>query len=184
MKVKIFLGRKRSRGFTIVELLAVIAVIGIMTTVTFVSLNRQKADEEVRVAAEELAKHINEMRQQALTGDTESANKACGFGLDFFDDAGQKKYRTFYSKSATSCVDTYDASNTNTVKIYTWNNAKVNMEKFGGGVPTDIFFEAPFAIITGGDQKIEFSHKTVSSAQYCVEVKSTGAVSVISGACA
>lgn len=59
---------KFKSGFTLMELMVVVAIIGIMTAVTIVSLNRGKTEKQLEVAAREVAGAIREAQSNALNG--------------------------------------------------------------------------------------------------------------------
>lgn len=63
-----------SRGFSLVEVLLVIAFIGIMTAVTFVSLSGKRTDEALKGAAREVAAAVRVAQNNALSGVKESGN--------------------------------------------------------------------------------------------------------------
>lgn len=63
-----------SRGFSLVEVLLVIAFIGIMTAVTFVSLSGKRTDETLKGAAREVAAAVRVAQNNALSGVKEPGN--------------------------------------------------------------------------------------------------------------
>ncbi|MCX6765713.1 MAG: prepilin-type N-terminal cleavage/methylation domain-containing protein [Candidatus Moranbacteria bacterium] len=64
-----------NRGFTLLELIIVIAIIGIMTSVTLVYLGDSRKDRELEVAAREVAAAVREAQNNALTG--KNASSTC-----------------------------------------------------------------------------------------------------------
>ncbi len=93
-------------GFTLVEVLITAAIIGIMTSATFVSIQRGKIDKEVRVVAEQVASAIREAQNYALSGKQPSAtDTACGFG---FRRSTATAYDIFYNHTTATTVDCGD----------------------------------------------------------------------------
>lgn len=60
-----------SRGFSLIELMTVIALIGIITGATFVSLSGKRSDEELKTMAREVAAAIRMAQINALGGNRE-----------------------------------------------------------------------------------------------------------------
>jgi len=56
------------KGFSFLELMIVIAIIGIMTVAAFVSLHGAKESKSVEIAAREVAAAVREAQNNALTG--------------------------------------------------------------------------------------------------------------------
>lgn len=140
------------KGVTLMELLIVIAIIGIMISVVFAFSFENKKRAEVRAVADELVQRINDMRQRALKGDVGvGTSSACGFGILFPPPATQGGgYETFYisSRNTTSCE--VDASS-KTILFSRFNEGnRIRVLKYytnHGPLPGEehIFFNAPFA---------------------------------------
>ncbi len=128
---------KNTKGFTLVEMMVAIAIIGVMTSAILVSVGSSKIKEEVRAAADELAGRIEEARHRALSGNTETANKACGFGVYL---ATSTQYRTFYAVSGTGACTTHVFTGSAQTPSQTFTNLKVSVS------PTsqNIYFDVPF----------------------------------------
>lgn len=59
---------RRRKGTTLIELMVVVAIIGIMTAVVFVSLSRSRTHNEVAQAMRAFASDVREAQNAALTG--------------------------------------------------------------------------------------------------------------------
>lgn len=178
---KNFFDKKMRRGFTLLEVMVTIAVIGIMVSVTFVSLSGQKKREETRVVAEELVAHINEIRQQALTGDAvdgNNNNRACGFGIQFYEGS---KYRIYYRRTGQCSATNFGDASTTPV-LFDWTDGKVSFTFTPTGSDY-IFFRVPFANSFGNIEKIQLQHKSDSSYTYCVILNTAGSASAVQGNC-
>ena len=70
---------KKNKGFTLVELLIVIAIIGIMSAVSIVSLQNGKTEKEVETAATQVAAAIREAQNNALTGKKNNGETPCDY---------------------------------------------------------------------------------------------------------
>ncbi len=68
---------KKERGITFAELIVVIAIIGIMTTVTLVSLSATRASNDLKAAARQVAASIREMQANALSGKVGAGSSSC-----------------------------------------------------------------------------------------------------------
>lgn len=68
------------RGFTLIEIMVVMAIIGIVTAVTIVSFGSGKERKAVEGQARKVAAAIREMQNYALTGKQIGTNVPCKFG--------------------------------------------------------------------------------------------------------
>lgn len=176
-----------TKGFTLVELVIAIAIIAIMSSVILAISAEEKAQEEVRAAANELAGRINDMRQRSLKGDVGANGTACGFGVYL---PGNGMIRSFYRKTESGCENNdkkkYD-SEIKTPTISTWSSTRVavgtpGMDE-GPQPPQNIFFEVPFGNKTVSDGLANGALVQSGSHQMCVFFSSSGFAEVRDGSC-
>ena len=173
--------RRKLRGLTLVELLIVIAIVGIMASVTLVLMGGNKAQAEIDAASEELAEHLRDMRRRALSGDPDTSVKACAFGVYFSAmTTAVDTYRTFYAQSAPSCPTAYSTTGTNTPALQTRTDARVQFTANA----QDFVFSTPFGAITAGSGgSVTVSHVSGSGTSKCVTLNANGSVEISGGAC-
>lgn len=137
------------------ELMIVIAVIGIMTGVAFVSLGGSKAAKQVEVSARQLAAAIRQAQNYALSGRQDlasAAKKVCGYGVYFVNEATQYKIFYNYTTSGSNC-DTANLTNinydTNDPQTYSADVETQALQKnvavsISSDASSAIYFTAPF----------------------------------------
>jgi prepilin-type N-terminal cleavage/methylation domain-containing protein len=148
---------KNRQGVTLIELLTVIAIIGIMTAVTIVYLGGAKNDKAVETAAREVASAVREAQNYALTG-----------------------------KNASNCIDGYTFNYTESSSNYSIRGCSDISYTLKNGVTFNgdgiINFSIPNAITDGGT--IEVKKGTTSySVCVCKSGKITEKVGNSCGAC-
>jgi len=151
--VKCQLSTVNRKGFSLMELLIVIAIIGIMTAVLLVNLSGSRSQKQVEAAAREVAAAIREAQNNALTG----KNVTTGCSYIFTYNSGSSSY------GISSC------SNIN----YTLSNGVI----FNNG--NNFTFSVPFGTVSGGYATPIVIRKGTS--QYTICVNSAGNVTEKSG---
>jgi prepilin-type N-terminal cleavage/methylation domain-containing protein len=99
------------KGFSLTELLVIIAIIGIMISVSLVSLVESKNRKDVEMAAREVAAVAREAQNYALTGKgAKQGNSVCdGYRFTWF--LGTPTYR-FSGIGGAQCTQPYTANYT------------------------------------------------------------------------
>lgn len=129
------------------ELMIVIAVIGIMTGVAFVSLGGSKAVKQVEVSARQLAAAIRQAQNYALSGRQDLANatrKVCGYGV-YFKNTANNQYKIFYNYTINDSCDTANLTNINYDTNYNYS-ADVETQALQQNVAVSISSDASSAI--------------------------------------
>jgi len=138
---------KNKKGFSFIELMITIAIMGIMTTITLVSMNKGRELWAVKTAAREVAATVRETQNNALTG------------KDLKD-------------QTISCVFTFrwqaDSSNYFMEGCKTQSYVLKNGVTFGSPSGS-INFEVPFSMLSGPTRTITVK-KGVSAYNVCVYV--------------
>jgi prepilin-type N-terminal cleavage/methylation domain-containing protein len=148
---------KNKKGFSFIELMITIAIMGIMTTITLVSMNKGRELWAVKTAAREVAATVRETQNNALTGKgLKDQTTSCVF-----------RFRWVVDSSNYFMEDCKDQS-------YVLKNG-VTFSNLGS-----ITFEVPFSMLSGSTRTITVK-KGASAYNICVYV--SGAVKEAAGVC-
>jgi len=94
--------KKYNPGFTLVEMLVVVAVIGIMTTVSLVSMQSSKSNARLNAAQGEVIATIRLAQSYALQGKMQASKTPCAYVFKFMT---QSRYQIFYKPpTASGCA--------------------------------------------------------------------------------
>lgn len=93
------------RGFTLIEVLTVVALISLMAALSFVSLSGRRDEEMLKASARELGAVVRTAQNNALTGlrtGVPEGRSLCQYGVEWVSNSS---YRSFvqYSRSDGSC---------------------------------------------------------------------------------
>lgn len=140
-------------GFTLLEVLVVVAIIGIMTSVAFVSVQRGKIDKEVSAAAEQVASAIREAQNYALSGKQPSTTETtCGFG---FRRINLTRYNIFYNHTTASLSTCADVPKIYDTAIASSNFTGITLPNgvlFNGTTSVQrMYFSIPFGMMFNND---------------------------------
>lgn len=159
-------------GFTLVELLIAIAIVGIITTIMVVNFWREGQRGELRQAAEVLASNLRKVQNMGMTGQSLGGSvPAGGFGI-YFDKAGPAEYKLFGDKVADGKYVSADDEllDGGTVSLFTGRRAKVEVYKLST-TRTDTACDGT----TGGDKsKLHITFKPPKPTPYVCGQDSAG----------
>lgn len=158
------------RGFTLVELMLVVAFIGIMAGVVLVSFSTRSTSESVKSAAREVAAAVRETQVSALSGfgrgESESipdGSRICRYEIN---QISSTQYRSIVFYSSSNCLSGTEENIT--LLTYTLPNGV----SFPSGSPSSPVWSIKFAvprgeIMTGSSSSISLV-KGESSFSVCV----------------
>ena len=153
---------RRSRGFTLTEVVAVIAIIGIMSALLFVSLGGRRNNAALKAAAREVAAAVRVAQSNALTGLSRGVppgNSICQYGIQ----GSSSSYKTTVSSS----VDCSGGGTSIDLSTYALQNGVV----FGS--PWSVSFSTPRGVVTSGNISIDLVD---GGSHYSVSVNSSGVI--------
>lgn len=139
---------KVSAGVTFVELMVVIAIIGIMTAVTVVSLQSSRDKKAVEVAGKQVVASIREAQNNALTGKNGNCSgglaKASAYKVRIYNGSKYMDVKTFFSSTDSACSS--DANYPNDLSYGSVRINNVNIDFTGVSCVSDcvIHFGVPF----------------------------------------
>jgi type II secretory pathway pseudopilin PulG len=99
-------------GFTFLELIIIISIIGIGASVAIVSLNSSKNYTKLKAAQADIATSIKMAQSYSLQGKTQPGEKVCGYGFRFQDNT---HYSIYYIKLHTVINDNCGEQNINQI---------------------------------------------------------------------
>jgi len=130
---------------TFVELMVVIAIMGIMTGIGFMSLQSSKSDANLKAAQREVASAIKLAQSYALQGKIAPDGKApCGYGFRF---KTATDHEIFYKPTTGGKCDTPGASTQSEHSI--WNNGVALDASSQINMNDEIYFTIPFGTMSG-----------------------------------
>lgn len=124
---------KVSAGFTLIELVIVMAIVGIMASVIMASLTDGRTKKSVETNAHEFASALREAQNYALSGKQIGGNDVCKFSLGWIDGS---TYSLGYIPGG--CA----AASPTSIVNYSLKNG-VTLNNFG-----TIYFSVPFGVVS------------------------------------
>lgn len=146
-------------GFTLLELIVVIAIIGIMTSVGLASLSSSKRQTALKTAQDEVTSAIKLAQSYALQGKIpNSGDIACAYGFEFLDNSPNSEYQIFYYRKVGSSCDTGNKFEVER------NNLKNGVSLVSSFSSSAIYFNIPSAdmIPSSGRVLVLDSSKTIT----------------------
>lgn len=143
-----FLNREKQSGFTLIEIIVVIAIIGILTSIALVNSGKN-ADRDVRLEADRLTTFIRNVQNKALTGEkvAGASGKICGFGVTIPDATHIQSYYvdTGAGNLDTDCATLTTSSGTNYADVFSpqINGVSLDFKSADLNVATRLFFLVP-----------------------------------------
>lgn len=127
--------RKFLRGFTVIEILVIIAVMGIMLSIAFVNLGSGRTSAKLDAAQREVASAIKMAQSNALQGKTASGSVPKYWGIYFEND---KTYKIVPSNAPGTDIaggtETYALSNGVTFSVTNVINSRIYFSVPNGNI--------------------------------------------------
>jgi len=165
--------RKTGRlgGFSFIELMVVIAIIGIVSAMTLVSLSKSRAQKDVLSNARTLAATIREAQNYALTGKNINVNVAGNVPCEFHVTATGTSYKVEQKNvvAAGGCAAAYTAGTT----VPLLNGVSVSTTEVRFAVPRGDPKNGSGADLTTGNLIVDFkltkgAGASAASAHVCI----------------
>jgi prepilin-type N-terminal cleavage/methylation domain-containing protein len=93
--------RRQERAFTLIELLVVVSIVGILSTIAYVSFTKLQTSTETQTTIDKLVASIKAQRLYAMLGNSTTRTKAMPQGIYF--EQGSGNYVLFSCEELQSC---------------------------------------------------------------------------------
>lgn len=143
--------RRRVKGVTLIEMLVVLAIIGIMTSLTMVSLGQARIEKQVEVAARLLASRVREIQNHTLVGRKIGTRVLCDAFISpvaIGDSSVSFGYR--YRGTSVSCATVVPGTNLDSLPALEFTDGVV----FQSANPITLTFKAPRAVLFSGNVQV------------------------------
>lgn len=168
-------------GFSLLELIITISIIGIMAAVVAVSMSSARSAAKIEAAQKELSSEIALAKACALQGKMQSGKTPCGYGIHFSDNV---TYSIFYNYSAATDCETFNENSGASYYSHSGFSTDLDTKKLSNGVTatySDIYFTLPNGRVysAGGElasgSSMDFT-VTLSGSNKKVTVNSSGLI--------
>ncbi len=161
----------KSKGFTLIELVVVVMIITLLSTVILAGIQTNRAPRALKSAVQELAVNIRKAQSMAISTQRVGEEVPCGYGL-YFDKTNPTSYILFAETDSDP-----DCANIN--RLYNGPSERVRIIKFSSSLveiastepdPFSIFFIPP-------DPETSINYPSVVS-EATITLKAKGDLSV------
>ncbi len=133
--------RLLSAGFTLAELLVVISIVSLISSVALVNYRRGVAQYSLTQANQRLLADLREIQNRAISG-TGISLGYCGYGVQINSSSRPYSYRIYADKNSNCATSNnrYNSSDDIIEEVELTNNIKI---RTSSPSPVDIFFKPP-----------------------------------------
>ena len=157
---------KLKAGFTLVELLIVIAIMMTMTTVLLLMSSKNTGSQEVNAVAQQISAQLRGLQNEALTGQRVNNIPVCRF---VFDSSATTSYKVSYDQN---CSGTSDFIGSGVVTDFSTDRVKVS--------PVTVSYASPRGDVSMSNNFITITSNRDSSVQMFVTLGLSGNVEIAS----
>lgn len=170
------------RGFTVIELLVVIFIVGIMSTILVVNWRKNEKTYLVRRTAQEIVQNIRKAQDLALTGKKIGTDDVPPYYGVYFDKQSTTQYIVFGDRNGNG---TYQPEGQDVNVETSTLNPGVEIYNLSTGTKLNVVFSVPdgFTTISGSVTQATISIRKVgatcpSSSCKNIIIKNTGQISI------
>jgi len=168
-------GLLSKRGFTLMELMIVMAITGIMLSVVLVNMQNSRKNSEIEAAGMQLVSLLREVQNNALTGKkigSEEGEYSCAFQFKINANGSYEIARGLKKDGNDSCEGGYD------IESSPYANGQLQQVRT---TAQSIIFTVPHGERIGGSQ-IVLQHSADSNVKYSACISAGGNIEGIKGA--
>ncbi len=128
--------RKKESGFSLVELLVVMFILSLLSTITLIGYRSNQDKYAIKQAVQKVASDLRRAQNMAISG-VDIAGNYYGYGIYFVDDSN-----SYFIYGDINNDSSYDIGDT-TIEIINFNNQIRISQTAPLAVEADIFFKSP-----------------------------------------